>query len=49
MEQSAEEAAEHTDRQEEAGRQATQRVPPACAGAGLGDGPPPGTTQWTCG
>src|SRR3546814_21110840 len=27
--------------------QATQRVQPACAGAGLSEGPPPGTTQWT--
>src|SRR5262245_55420823 len=41
-EQSAEQPREHAHRQEEAGRQATHRVPST-------EGPPPGTTQWTWG
>jgi hypothetical protein len=41
-EQPAEQAREHAHRQQEAGPAPDQRVPSS-------DGPPPGTTQWTCG
>src|SRR5271165_4893427 len=49
QEEPPEQARQHPHWQQKPGLQRTQRVPPASAGAGLSDMPPPGTIMWTCG